>query len=56
MSEKLLTKQDVAGIFQVGIRTIDRWRLAGKIKAVYLTPKTIRFELSEVAKLREGRQ
>jgi predicted site-specific integrase-resolvase len=35
--EKLLTKGEVAALCRVGIRTVDRWRMAGKVSC-YRTP------------------
>lgn len=48
---KLYTREEVAEILKVDVRTIDRWRREGKIKARRVGPNVVRFEEAEVKKL-----
>jgi predicted site-specific integrase-resolvase len=50
-SEQLLTKDEVAERLRIGPRTVDAWRLQGRLQGVYLTPKVIRYRASEVERM-----
>lgn len=47
MTEKQLTKKQIADILQVNISTIDRWRLQG-MPSTKLGVKLVRFDLKAV--------
>lgn len=44
----LYTKDEVALILRIEPRTVDKWRLEGRLKGVHLGPKVIRYEATEV--------
>ena len=48
LSDRLLTKNEVADRLRVEPRTVDTWRLEGRIEGVQLGPKVIRYKASEV--------
>ncbi len=52
-SDLLLTKHEVADRLRVEPRTIDAWRLEGRISGVQLGPKVIRYRASEVERFIE---
>tara|TARA_R100001594_G_scaffold67122_1_gene101470 strand:- start:215 stop:406 length:192 start_codon:yes stop_codon:yes gene_type:complete len=49
----LLTKQEVAERLRIEPRTVDAWRLEGRIRAVYLGSKVIRYKRKEVERFIE---
>ena len=53
-SDLLLTKHEAANRLRVEPRTVDAWRLDGRIVAVYLGPKVIRYRASEVERFIEA--
>ena len=48
LSDRLLTKNEVADRLRIEPRTVDAWRLEGRIECVQLGPKVIRYKASEV--------
>ena len=47
-AEGLLTRGGVAGVLGVSVRTVDRMKAAGEIKAVTLRGWSVRFDRAEV--------
>ena len=52
-SELLLTKKEVAERLRIEPRTVDSWRLEGRLDAVYLGRKVIRYRASDVERFIE---
>ena len=58
LTEKLLTRKEVAGIFDVDPTTIDRWIAKGFIRAIRPAGQncSVRIKRSEINKLLQGRK
>jgi excisionase family DNA binding protein len=48
MTEKLLSREEVAELFGLTISTIRRWERAGKLHPLRLGPITVRFRPEDV--------
>jgi len=56
-SDELLTCEEVAARLHIRPSTVRRWAQDGRIPTVRLTPKVVRYNLSEVVRaMQEGRQ
>lgn len=53
-SKRLLTKRQVADMFGVDTRTINRWMAAGKLKVVRINPTVVRFDQAAVERFRKA--
>ena len=48
---ELLTAPEVAAVFRVDIRTVERWASEGRLRAIRPSPRTTRFRADEVEAL-----
>jgi excisionase family DNA binding protein len=53
-SEPLLRPTEVARRADVSVETVIRWSTQGRLRAIRIAPRTIRFDPSEVAALLGG--
>ena len=53
-SEKLLSRDQLAERWGKSTRTIKRWDEEGRIKALALGPRTIRYRLSDILKFEQA--
>lgn len=51
MTERLFTREEVAELFKVDLRTIDRWRKNGKLKVIASPGRVVRITESELRRL-----
>lgn len=54
LRNRLLTGREVAQMCGVAAETIQKWARAGKLAAVRLSPRCIRFKLADVDRLLAG--
>jgi excisionase family DNA binding protein len=54
--DELLTDEEAAKLLKTSSRTVQRLRLAKKIKSVYVTSKTVRLQRSDVEAYIEQRK
>lgn len=46
--DRLLTKEDVAGLFQVTTRAVDNWMKEGVLPYFKIGRRTVRFNMADV--------
>lgn len=56
MANDLLTAEQLADRLRVKPGTVKRWHREGRIPAIRLTPKVLRFDLEEVVSMLTQRQ
>jgi predicted site-specific integrase-resolvase len=49
----LLTRQDLADLFQVCTHTIQNWERQGKLKAIRINARVLRYDLAQVQNLQQ---
>jgi len=52
-TNRLLTKQDVASLFQVSPRTVSRWQSKGLLNPVRINERIVRYPAEQVQALIE---
>lgn len=53
-AQSLLTRRELATRWHCTPRTIDRHERAGKLQAVYIGPRTVRFRLTDILAIEAG--
>lgn len=54
MDDELLTTNEVAEILKVTAHTVWKWKQEGKLNFVALTPRSIRFKMSDIKQFIES--